>query len=129
MVCTGLIAWGVKLAGKAARLTDDTKRKTEAVNYIQCRTTHAMPSFSAYFFLPGTESRCRVMGQRGLFIAERVQSMQAVFFFEIGKPGHLILQTVFVGKGNGWRFRLQKLEDKDAFLVPPKWDEYIPKKK
>ena len=29
---------------------------------------------------------------------------------------------------DGWRCRLQKLEDMTAFRVPPKWDEYIPKK-
>ena len=28
----------------------------------------------------------------------------------------------------GWRCRLQKLEDMNALRVPPKWDEYIPKK-
>ena len=27
-----------------------------------------------------------------------------------------------------WRCRLQKLEDNKAFLIPPGWNEYIPKK-
>ena len=46
---------------------------------------------------------------------------------EISRPGRRTLAS-FWRRRNGWRCRLQKLEDMNALRVPPEWSEYIPKK-